>query len=297
MDVQQFFLRYLLLPLVAVIAAIVMTVVNKKNKFINNKRLIVFVLVLGLVLAIPALMGLLGLGYMPWGYIISQIYFLATGSLLVYLLTKHYVNELHDRKAFIMAALLISGLLGFYLYQTVFNMLSTIAIGSWAATSTFSFIVPLLFWWTYVAQLSIPSEIYKIWEHPVTQLELDMEHLDFNRMLVLELEVYKNTHDPEPIKVKVKAPENMLFGNWFYKFIEDYNIKFPKSPVSYMATDTIPYKWIFFIRTSFFRRNIFIDPDLSILKNGISEKVTIYAKRVSLNTTRPVPAGDQSIFI
>lgn len=297
MDVQQFFLRYLLLPVIAVISATVMAVVNKKNKFVSNKRLIVIVLVLALVLAIPGLMGLLGLGYMPWGYILSQIYFLSIGSVLVYLLTKYYANELLNRKVFIMAAMIIAGLLGFYLYQTIFNALSSIRIGGWAATSAFSFLVPLLFWWTYVALLSIPAEIYKIWQHPVVAMELDMEHLDFNRMLVLELEVYKNTNDQEPIKVKVKAPANMLFGNWFYKFIEDYNIKFPKSPVSYMATNDIAFKWIFFIKTSFFKKNTFIDPDLTILKNGISEKVTIYAKRVSENITKPVPAGDESIFI
>ena len=297
MDVQQFFMRYLLLPLIAVVSATVLIVVNKKNKFINNKQLITAILVLGLVLAIPGLLGLLGLDYMPWGYIISMLYFIGSGSVFVYLMTRYYANELHDRRPILIAALLISCLLGFYLYRTVFDFLSEEQIGSWAATSTFSFMLPVLFWWSYIALLNIPAEIYKVWQYPLLPVSLDMEHLDFNRMLVLELEVFKHTRDAEPIKVKVKAPENMQFGNWFYKFIEDYNVKFPKNPVSYLATDEEPYKWIFFIRTSVFKRNIFIDPDLDIKQNGITEKVTIHAKRVTENVARPVVTGDESIFI
>jgi len=297
MDVQQFFLRYLLLPLIAVAAATVMAVANKKNKFINNKKLIISVLLLSIALAIPGPLGFLGLSYMPWGYIISQIYHITLGSVFVYLMTKYYPDELLSRKLFIIIALLIACLLGFYLYQTIFNALSDIKTGIWAATSTFNFVIPLLFWWSYVALLSIPAEIYKIWKYPAAPINLDMEHLDFNRMLVLELEVYKHTNDPEPIKVKVKAPENMMFGNWFYKFIEDYNIKFPKSPVKYNADDNEVYKWIFFIKTSIFKRNIFIDPDRNIRENGISEKVTIYAKRVSENIDKPIVTGDDSIFI
>lgn len=297
MDVQQFFLRYLLLPLIAVVAATVMAVANKKNKFINNKKLIISVLLLSIALAIPGSLGLLGLSYMPWGYIISQLYHITLGSVFVYLMTRYYPDELLGSKLFISIALLIACLLGFYLYQIIFNALSDIKTGIWAATSTFNFVIPLLFWWSYVALLSIPAEIYKVWKYPAAPINLDMEHLDFNRMLVLELEVYKHTNDPEPIKVKVKAPENMMFGNWFYKFIEDYNIKFPKSPVKYNADDNEVYKWIFFIKTSIFKRNIFIDPDLNIRENGISEKVTIYAKRVSENIAKPIVTGDDSIFI
>ncbi|HMG11053.1 MAG TPA: TssN family type VI secretion system protein, partial [Mucilaginibacter sp.] len=203
MDVQQFFLRYLLLPLIAVAAATVMAVANKKNKFINNKKLIISVLLLSIALAIPGPLGFLGLSYMPWGYIISQIYHITLGSVFVYLMTKYYPDELLSRKLFIIIALLIACLLGFYLYQTIFNALSDIKTGIWAATSTFNFVIPLLFWWSYVALLSIPAEIYKIWKYPAAPINLDMEHLDFNRMLVLELEVYKHTNDPEPIKVKV----------------------------------------------------------------------------------------------
>jgi hypothetical protein len=297
MLVQSFFLRYLIMPVIVVITASILTVSNKKNQFVNNKKLITGMLIISASLALPGLLGLLKLDFMPWGYIICQIFYLCTGSLFVYLMTRYYPTQILERKVFILIALFISCLLAYYLYQLLFNWLSDIEIGLWAASSIFNFIIPLLFWWTYVALISIPNEIYKIWQYPDQAPELDMDHLDFDKMLVLELEVYKNTTDDEPIKVKVKAPENMQFGNWFYKFIEDYQLKFPKSSVKYANDLNEPFKWIFFIKTSFFKRNHYIDPDLDILQNQITEKATIYAKRVSEDAVAPSVKGDDSIFI
>ena len=297
MDVQSFFFRYLLYPLIFLVSAAVLSIVNKKNQFINNKRLVISILILSLILAVPGFSGFLSFDFMPWGYIICQIYYIGMGILFVYLATKYYPKELLERKFFIVFSVLISLLLSFYLFQLAFNWLSAIHFGLWAATSIFSFLIPLLFWWAYIALISIPTEIYKIWQYPATPISIEMDHLDFDRMLVLELELYKNTNDPEPLKVKAKAPENIIFGDWFYKFIEDYNLKFPKSPVKYSSDDYESYKWIFFIKTSFFKRNIFIDPDLDIISNKITEKDTIYAKRVSENAGRPEVTGDESIFI
>ncbi|NQX40073.1 hypothetical protein SAMN05421820_106481 [Pedobacter steynii] len=297
MDVQSFFIRYLLFPLIFIVSAALLSIVNKKNQFLNNKRLIVSILVLSVCLALPGFLGFLSFDFMPWGYIICQIYFIGLGILFVYLFTKYYPKELLERKFFVIFAILISCLLSFYLFQLAFNWLSDIHFGIWAATSLATFFVPVLFWWAYVALISIPTEIYKIWQYPSSPLNINLDHLDFDRMLVLELELYKSTNDPEPLKVKAKAPENMVFGDWFYKFIEDYNLKFPKAPVKYMGEDFESFKWIFFIKTSFFKKNIFIDPDLDIINNGITEKMTIYAKRVSENANKPEKVGDESIFI
>ena len=297
MDVQSFFLRYLLFPLIFIVSAALLSVVNKKNQFLNNKRLIISILILSLVLALPGLMGFLSFDFMPFGYIICQIYYVATGCIFVYLATRYYPKELLERKLFIIFSILVSVLLGFFLFQLGFNWLSDIHFGIWAATSIATFFTPILFWWAYVALISIPTEIYKIWAYPSSPIHIEMDHLDFDRLLVLELELYKSTNDPEPIKVKAKAPQNMVFGEWFYKFIEDYNLKFPKAPVKYNSEDLESYKWIFFIKTSFFKKNIFIDPDLDITQNTITEKMTIYAKRVSENANKPQITGDESIFI
>jgi len=296
MDVQSFFIRYLLFPLIFVVCAAVLSVVNKKNQFLNNKKLIISILLLSISLSLPGLLGFLSFDFMPWGYIICQIYYVGLGTLFVYLFSKYYPKEILERKVFIVIGILVSFLLSIYLFQLAFNWLSDISFGIWAATSIFTFILPLLFWWAYISLISIPTEIYKIWQYPAVPIIINMDHLNFDHLLVLELELFKNTNDHEPIKVKAKAPENMIFGNWFYKFIEDYNVKFPKTQVKYISDDHENYKWIFYIKTSFFKRNIFIDPDLDIIQNGITEKVTIIAKRVSENANRPEKTEDAFIF-
>jgi hypothetical protein len=297
MDVQSFFTRYLLFPIIFLVSAALISIVNKKNQFLNNKRLIISLLILSIVLALPGLLGFLSFDFMPFGYIICQIYYLICGCIFVYLGTRYYPKELLERKLFISFAILVSSILGLFLFQLAFNRLSDIHFGLWAATSIGTFLIPLLFWYAYVSLISIPTEIYKIWSYPSSPIHIEMDHLDFDRLLVLELELYKSFNDPEPIKVKAKAPQNMVFGEWFYKFIEDYNLKFPKSPVKYASEDAEHYKWIFFIKTSFFKKNIFIDPDLDISQNTITEKMTIYAKRVTENAGTPQITGDESIFI
>ncbi|WP_316798421.1 TssN family type VI secretion system protein [Pedobacter frigidisoli] len=297
MDVQSFFIRYLLFPLIFLVSAAVLSIINKKNQFLNNKKLIVSVLLTGIILALPGFLGFLNFNFMPWGYIICCIYYVLTGILMVYLLSKFYAAPLLDRKVFIFFAAFISALLAVYLYQLAFNWLSDVNFGWWGAGSISWFFVPLIFWWAYVALLNIPSEIYKIWKYPDVPLDINMDHIDFNKLLVLELELYKKSSDPEPLKVKVKAPANMNFGVWFHKFIDDYNLKFAKNPVEFRDDHQDGYRWIFFVKTSFFKRNLFIDPDLDIAQNGISEKMTIYAKRVSENVNVAHETGESAIFI
>lgn len=297
MDVQSFFIRYLLFPLIFLVSTAVLSIVNKKNQFLNNKKLIVSVLLMGIILGLPGFSGLLNFNFMPWGYIICIIFYVMMGVLYVYLLSVHYPDALLERKVFIFFATFIATLLSAYLFQLAFHWLGSIRFGWWGAGSICWFFVPLLFWWSYVALLGIPAEIYKIWKYPATPLEINMDHLDFDKLLVLELELYKRSTDPEPLKVKVKAPENMNFGIWFHKFIDDYNLKFAKNPIEFKLGEQDSYMWIFFIKRSFFKRNLYIDPDLDIVQNGITEKMTIYAKRVSENVTKPNEVGENAIFV
>ncbi len=283
MEIQNVFLKYLLAPIALIVTTTVLSIFNKKNAVLNNKRLIATLLLSSLVLAIPGIFGLIGFYFMPWGYVFSQIYALLTGVLLVYLCTRHCADMFTERKIFVLiSAFAIVGF-SMYLYKLIFDWLSPIELGWWAATSVFAMLIPVFFWWSYISLLSIPIEIYKLWEYPINADDISLDHLDFDKLLVLELELYKNIHDQEPLKVKVKAPNNMEFGTWFQKFIDDYNTKFPAAPVAFKDTDGEIYKWMFFVKTKFYKKNIYIDPGLEIQNNAISEKMTIHAKRVSEN--------------
>lgn len=297
MEVKSFFIRYLLFPVIFVVATAIMTIINKKNQILSNRKLIVSMLLTGIILGIPGLLGFLDLEFMPWGYICCQIYYLTMGILFVWLAGTHFEDELIERKGFFFVCSLICTLLGMFLFKLGFDWLNDLQYGLWASTSVFVFLIPLMFWWAYIAYMNIPLEIYKVWQYPVYPEDISMEHLDFNRLLVLEVNLYKNTYDAEPLKVKAKAPRNMNFGLWFQKFIDDYNTKFPESPIEITQDLGESYRWIFYIKPSFFKQRNFIDPDLDIEQNNITETYPIFAKRVSEVVNSPERTGDEAVYL
>lgn len=282
MDIPSLFTGYLLLPLTAAVGMVVMSLLNKRNRLLNNRRMIIFTLVTALLLGIPGFFGGLNFYFLPWGFLACEVIYLGLGALAVHQLSLRYRDDIQTRKGFIFFMGLIACLLGAYLFRLAFNWCNILGYGWLAATSTLAFLIPPVFWWTYVALASIPSEIYDVWYYPAGQSGIDIEHLDFDRMKVLEVELYKFPENASPLKVKVKAPPNMEFGTWFKKFIDDYNQKFPAGGIQYVSGEGEMYGWIFYIKRSFFSRRIFVNPSLSIEGNRITERDPIYARRVVL---------------
>lgn len=281
MDVKSTFVSYILFPLITVIMAAVMVVLNKKNRIMGSRRLVVALLLTGLALGLPGLLGLLGLQFMPWGYLLAQMAYLLLGVTAVILLNRHLPETLVERKGMLALFGLIVGLLGIYLFQLAFNRFNGLSYGWLAGTSLLAFFVPPVFWWAYIAMTAIPSEIYTVWYYPEKAPLLDMYDVDLDKLKVLEVELFKGAADPSPLKVKVKAPPDMNFGEWFKKFIDDYNLKFPRNGIHFRSEEGEAYGWIFYLKPSFFRRKQFIDPALSVGKNQVREKYTIFARRVT----------------
>lgn len=297
MDVQQFFLTYLLLPIMVFIGGFFLSMQNAGRKFCTNKRLLFSLLLVGTLLGLPGVLGYLRLDYMPWGYFMSMLYNLCMGMIFIYTLTRRYAYEFNANKFFVVLFMVIAAVLGGYIHMQIFRLLYDSKLAPWAATSTGCCILPLFFYWSYMALMNIPAEIYKVWQMPPHAAQPELEGLDFDRMLVLDMEVFRSPMDSRSVRVKVKAPADMIFGDWFHKFIEDYNLKFPQTPIIYRDLEQKSYYWIFFIRKSVFRRNEFIDPDLSIQQNRLTEKLTLHAKRVSVSDLNPRTVGEDAVFI
>ncbi|HEY0271776.1 MAG TPA: TssN family type VI secretion system protein [Chitinophaga sp.] len=281
MDVKPIFTSYILFPLLAMIMGAVMVVLNQKNKLMSSRRLVVTVLLTSLVLAIPGFGGALGLQFMPWGYLANQLIYLLLGILAVYLLSRHYPEALEHRKGLVALGGLMAVALGVCLFRLAFNWLSDLDYGWLAATSMLLFLAPLAFWWAYMAMIDIPAEIYTVWYYPRQVIPMDLFDVDLDKLKVLEVELFKAVNDPSPLKVKVKAPPDMVFGTWFQQFIDDYNTKFPRSGVQFEGPEGDAYGWIFYLKPSFFKKKQFIDPDRSVAQNQIREQYTIHARRVT----------------
>lgn len=279
--VEMMFVRYLFYPLVAIIMVFAYAFLKKKNALLQNKKVIVFVLTAALVLGLPGFTGLAGVHFSTGIYFLCQLLYVGLGILYVRALLRHVSVKLtRYRMLMELVVSLIVVLLGMYVFSLLFNWLNPLKSGILAATCALPVLIPLVFNWSYQAFLDIPPEIYKVWRYVIGKEELDLDGLDFNRMMVLEVEFSRKVHDEELIKVKAKAPANVTYGDWFQKFINDYNFKFQESPIAHADQFNQTYGWIFYVKPSFFSRRRYIDPDLSIVDNKILEAKTIVCKRV-----------------
>lgn len=279
---KNIFLQYLLMPVIAIIAGSLLVVMKRKNQLLSNRKLIIFVLLYSLVMAIPGLFGLAKGNFAPWNYMAAQAIYLLLGVAFVHFYDVHFKREVQQYKIlFQVSVMVFILLLGGYLFALLFNLLNGTKNGYAGMTAMLSFFLPLIFYWTYSAFIAIPFEIYKVWEYPTGMVEeVNFDGLDFNKLMVLELEFSRQPDDVDRLRVKAKAPANITFGEWFRKFLDDYNYKFPNQTIVYEKEDGNMHNWVFYSKRSFFHRRRLLDPDQTIEQNRIREHITIISKRV-----------------
>ncbi len=270
---------YMIMPLLAILFTFIAYLIAKKNRLFSNKKAIIYILVTGVLLSLPALLGFVDYWFMPYIYISLQVLYLILGWYNIKFIRK-IIPNLKDRPYIVEFFVhFIIMFIGAGLFSMIFNFCNELQYGLWACTCVLTFIFPSLFKETYDKYMEIPLEIYKVWKFSHHEDLSHFEFIDYNKLTVLELEVFKKVNDKTPSKIKAKAPDNMPFGIWFQKFLSDYNKKFPLTPIILQDEDG-DFGWIFYIKRSFFHPRKYIDYDLSITENKIKEKYTIIVKRV-----------------
>lgn len=285
----SFFSSYLFMPLLAIIFTFIAYFVAKKNKLFRNKKFIFYVLLISLLLSLPALLGFIDYWFMPYVYLSLQLLYGILGWFNIKLVHR-FMPDL-EKKPYIAEFLVhfLMMFIGAALFSMIFNLCNELKYGLWACTCLFTFLLPSLYKELYEKYMAIPLEIYKVWKYSNSYDLSPFDKMDYDKLLVMEIEAFKNINDHAPAKIKAKAPDSMSFGVWFQKFISDYNIKFPKQPIE-MADGDESYGWIFYVKRSFFHKRRYIDYELSFTQNRLKEKYTIVAKRVSEQTNEEIVA-------
>lgn len=284
-SVKGIFLRYLLLPIFAAIMVFILSAIRRGRPAINIKTIIVYVLLCGLAIALPGFLGFSGNQFNPYWYLLAMVYFLGMGILHVNLL-HHYFRKHFDVlwKAILFELVLtVTCLLaGGYLFTMIFKWVSN-DLGNpyMAATSAIIFLVPLIFYYTYIQFISIPFDIYKTWQYDAEKKPYDFKGVDFDRLMVLNVELSKNAEDPQRFQIKAKTlPTGITFGDWFLRVVDDYNFKNSNSPIKLTDESGEPYYWIFYVKKSFFSMRKYIDFEKEVLENKLTENETVICKRV-----------------
>ena len=281
--ILKFLSSYLIMPLLAIVFTFAAYLISKKNKLFSNKKAIFYILLVGLALSISGLFGFLHYDFMPYYYIMLCIIYMVIGWFNIGWAKSMIPNLKDDKTPYYLEFIIyfVIMFIGAALFSLIFNLCNELQYGLWACTCVFPFIFPSLFYETYKMYMEIPLEVHKIWKF---SNDIDLSHfefIDYNKLMVLELEFVKQLSDEKPAKVKAKAPDNVPFGTWFQKFLIDYNLKFPATPIQLVDNGKEgEYGWIFYVKRSFFLPRKYIDYELTIPENKIKEKYTIIVKRV-----------------
>jgi hypothetical protein len=271
----------MIMPLLAVIFTFIAYLISKKNKLFSNKKAVFYVLLVGFLLCVPGLLGFLNYEFMPYYYVFLVILYLIIGGYNIGWMRSLIPNIKKEGTPYIVefSVHFIIMFIGAAFFSLIFNLCNELQYGLWACTCVFSFVFPSLFYETYQKYMEIPLEIHKIWRPSRNEDLSRFDSMDYNKLMVMELEFYKQTEDKISTKVKVKAPDNMPFGTWFQKFIVDYNVKFPLTPIE-LKKEGKDFGWIFYVKRSFFLPRKYVDFEWTIPENKIREKHTVIAKRV-----------------
>lgn len=291
MDVSSLkgiFFRYIFMPLMIGILVFIMSLIRKSRPAIKIKHIIIYVLICGLLLALPGIFGVSGNLFNPYWYLVCQVIYLIFGIFHVNLLHNYFRKHFTVvwKSALFEFILTVTCMLfGGYLFKLLFEWIGKEQGNAvMAATSMITFLIPLAFYYCYINFISIPYNIYKTWRISPDQQPHDFRGVDFDKLMVLNVELSKKLDDSQRFLVKAKTvPSGVTFGDWFYRVVDDYNHKNPGSTIQITDQNNEPFYWIFYVKKSFFSKRKYVDFEQDITENGISENEIIICKRVIHN--------------
>lgn len=278
---QHLISSYLLMPLLTVIFGIAAYFIARKNKLLNNKKLIAYLLLCGIILALPSLSGFMDYNFMPYAYILLVILYWTAGYYNRLILRKVFASSKEMPSFGIQCLLTVTVmLLGAGLFSVVFNLCNELQYGIWASTCLLPFAFPLLYSQTVNSYFDIPIEIYKVWKYS-EEYDSDTLYINRERSIVMDVDIFRRADDTASERITGKASEDVIFGQWFQRMIDDCNLKSPSSPIVYKNEGGAYYEWVFYTKPSFFKRRRYIDPDVTLAGNKLKRHDVIIAKRVA----------------
>ena len=270
---------------IAAIAFIISTIVfftTNKDARKKTKKILLFTFLFALVITACGALGHFPVAGTMTVFIGLQILFLGMGYIQFILLKKQFYGDLQKEDLSKVMLVLMNVSVGIIGFTVVFNYTSTYDVAPFYSLTAITFVLPQFAATAFEKYIAIPEEIYQIWYFPVNEDEIDFEHIDTSTVYMLELEYSKSVSDNRLLNSKVRAPLGMKFGDWFRSFIENYNERYDSDPIHYLNNDNTPIGWIFYVKPSFLGTARYIDPDLTITGNKLTEKNKIIAKRVGI---------------
>lgn len=215
-------------------------------------------------------------------WILSGIFFIF-GLLFVALIYKKFFKARKDNRNKQTFAGLLYGTSVVLMCVAIFSSLQYFLKNEnfmWFPTmlSLLFFFIPILLLHTFDAAMDIPPPQYDNWQHPVAPIELPDEK-EGERLYVIGFEISKKATDAVRTYFRAKAPQNMLLGDLFYHFVNDYNDLYSETPIDFGVNGNNG-EWIFRTKPKWYTFSKILAPGLTVDQNKIKENTVIICERM-----------------
>jgi hypothetical protein len=216
-------------------------------------------------------------------YLFYQIWFLGLGIVHCNLMyTRFWANEktLSSELAFIIAIWLFGGV-AFLLVQNLFTGGDFLYYPM--LTCMFAFALPTFVYKTFERMMAIPAKLHKWWQYPAYQHQPEVNEEEMRDIIVIGFELEKNNRDQDRTYFRARTPIKMDLGDLFYHFINDYNDRYPNTPIDVLDANGQPYGWVFHLKSRWLGIAGTLDPEKPVFMNGMRENSVIICTRVAVN--------------
>lgn len=150
-------------------------------------------------------------------------------------------------------------------------------------TSMFTFALPTFVYKTFEKMMSIPAKVHKWWQYPVHKEVPEVNEEEMRDLIVVGFELEKKANDAGRTYFRARTPIKMDLGDLFYHFINDYNDRYPNTPIDFLDPNGQPYGWVFHLKPRWLAGAKTLDPGKPIFMNGIQENSVIICNRVMVS--------------
>lgn len=257
-----------------------------KNFVKNTNKIVIYSFLFMLAFSLTALLGFKGFVNSSMNLIvIVQLCFLFYG--IIHSIAYYNYFEWAESKNFLqdIGFTVFVGLISTIPFIFVFTFLNDTGYHILIATAGVSFFIPIFFMKTFESAIEIPVAVYKRWYHPL-QMNIDTPDYDFKNPLVISLIMKKNVNSKDESHFKVKAPEDMIVGHFFYFFLGNNNESTPDSEIQYVDRAGQPFGWLFYFQPKWQLLNSkqYIDPEKTFRQNNIKENDVLVCVRSDQGT-------------
>ena len=141
--------------------------------------------------------------------------------------------------------------------------------------ATLAFLIPFFLHKSLQLWQAVPPAYYYKWFFPTAK---EVPSITFQQTIPLQFSFCKEADNEKSTTFSVVAPTDILLGDLFHSFLEEYNSQYADSPIqSYRA----PFSWMFYCETgNLLHPKKVIDPDLTIIENNIKPNELVNAVRI-----------------